>query len=77
MDRVMVRGRIDVLIPNQDGLILADFKSDQLTLQTVAARAEFYKPQIMAYRDAIAKITVKPVKSCYLVFLQPRVLSEV
>jgi len=77
MDRVMVRGRIDVLIPDKDGLVIADFKTDQLTPQTVDARAEFYRPQIEAYRDAISAIANKPVHSSMLVFLAARVVKEV
>ena len=77
MDRVMVRGRIDVLIPDSNGLIIADFKTDQLTPQTVDARAEFYRPQIMAYRDAIAAISGRPVVSAQLVFLAAKMIREV
>lgn len=77
LDRVMVRGRIDLLIPDSKGLTLVDFKTDRVTEQTVDARAEFYGPQLRSYRDAVAGITGQPVTSALLVFLRARIIRPV
>ena len=47
MDRVMVRGRLDVMLPLSDGLLVADYKTDRVTAETVDARVEFYREQIV------------------------------
>ena len=76
MDCVMLRGRIDALIPLARESILIDYKTDFIAPADVAGRAAFYRPQIAAYAQAIRQITAKPVRA-YLVFLRPRVLHEV
>ena len=73
-DQVMVRGRIDALVPHPDGSILMDYKTDHVAPAAVAARAEFYRPQVSLYRQAIEKITSHPVQAVYLIFLTPRVI---
>ncbi len=77
LDRIMVRGRVDVLIPDADGIVIVDYKTDRVTEQTVDARADFYRQQLGSYRDAIEAITGQPVKSAKLVFLTPRVIKDV
>jgi len=75
LDRVMVRGRLDVLIPAPDGAIILDYKTDDVSADTMAARAESYAGQMRQYRDAIAQITGMPVARTALVFLKPRLVS--
>jgi ATP-dependent helicase/nuclease subunit A len=70
----MVRGRIDVLIVRQDSAILLDYKTDALTPEEVPARAETYRPQLQAYREAIERIAGRTIGEVYLAFLTPRVL---
>jgi ATP-dependent helicase/nuclease subunit A len=74
LDRIMVRGRIDVLIPDSTGWVVADFKTDRVTEQTIDARVEFYRPQVDSYRAAIERIAGQKVKAAYLAFLTPRIL---
>ncbi len=76
MDRVMVRGRLDVMLPLSDGLLVADYKTDRVTAETVDARVEFYRDQIQSYANAIGKIAKQPVKKMYLAFLAPRILRQ-
>jgi ATP-dependent helicase/nuclease subunit A len=75
-DRTMVRGRADVVIPDRDGAVIVDYKTDAVTTQTVDARAEFYRPQLGQYRHAMGEILGEPVTKAVLVFLKPRVLRE-
>ena len=72
LDRVMLRGQIDVLGRMAHGLILADYKTDRLTLQTLQARVDFYRPQVDTYRRMIEAIAGIPVVEASLVFLVPR-----
>ena len=72
LDRVMVRGRLDVMVPTEDGLVLVDYKTDRVTRETMEARAEFYRPQVESYSRAVEAIVREPVKAAYLVFLAAR-----
>jgi ATP-dependent helicase/nuclease subunit A len=76
MDRQMIRGRLDVLLPVQNGLILADYKTDRVTEQTVDARVEFYREQMTSYAGAISRIARLPVTGIFLAFLSPRILRR-
>ena len=76
-DLVMVRGRIDLLIPDPSGLVIVDFKTDNVNSNKVSARAAFYAPQLESYRDAIQDITGQTVCSSFLVFLAARDIREV
>jgi ATP-dependent helicase/nuclease subunit A len=71
-DQVMHRGRIDVLIPLADGSIVVDYKTDRVSADDLAARAETYEAQMAGYRNAVHAITGKPVRAVLLVFLHPR-----
>jgi ATP-dependent helicase/nuclease subunit A len=75
-DQVMLRGRIDVLVPLDDRCIIIDYKTDDVPPELVAARAESYRPQVDAYAGAAERITGKPV-DVKLVFLRPRVVHEI
>lgn len=76
-DCVMVRGRIDLLIPDSSGLIIADYKTDAVNESTIAQRIESYRGQVQSYRQAISAITDdKKLPRGLLVFLQSRVIHE-
>ena len=77
MDRLMIRGRLDVLIPLSDGLIVADYKTDRVTADTIDARVEFYKPQMTSYADAMSRIAKLPVTKIYLAFTSPKILRTI
>jgi ATP-dependent exoDNAse (exonuclease V) beta subunit len=75
-DQVMLRGRIDALVPLEDRLVVIDYKTDAIGAEDVSARAEAYSPQAHAYADAIERMTGKAVQ-VILVFLRPRVAHVV
>jgi ATP-dependent helicase/nuclease subunit A len=77
LDRVMIRGRIDAMLALDDGLLLFDYKTDRVEGASLDERAEFYKPQLRAYRDALVGIVERPVKACHLVFLHARQVVDV
>jgi ATP-dependent helicase/nuclease subunit A len=73
LDRTMLRGRIDLLIPDEKGFILLDYKTDDIrSPNLLQTRADFYKPQLALYSDAITKITGRPVHTAHLAFLAAR-----
>ncbi len=72
----MVRGRIDVLILQKRGGILLDYKTDSIGIDGVDARAEFYRPQLQAYRDAMQRIIGRKIPEMYLAFLSPRIVKK-
>ena len=74
LDCVMIRGRIDLLVPTRDGLIVADYKTDNVTAETLDQRADFYRPQVQLYREAIERITGEKVINSHLIFLKPRII---
>ncbi|HEX4792515.1 MAG TPA: 3'-5' exonuclease, partial [Humisphaera sp.] len=76
LDRIMIRGRLDLLLPLDDGAILIDYKTDAIATQEVPTRGEFYRPQLQAYAEAFEKITSKRVSQILLVFLSPRVVHR-
>lgn len=73
-DRMMLRGRIDVVLPLPDGLTLIDYKTDRVSSAAAHERAESYRSQTSIYRDAIERITGQAVRRSWLVFLSARKL---
>ena len=70
----MVRGRIDVLVPTDDGIIIADYKTDHISAENVRWRAGDYAGQMQEYRTALEQITRQPARDIFLAFLSPRVI---
>lgn len=74
MDRVMVRGRIDLLVPTPRGLVIVDYKTDRVSAEQVESRADQYREQMRHYRDAVEAVTKKKVAAVHLAFLTPRIV---
>jgi ATP-dependent helicase/nuclease subunit A len=71
LDRTMVRGRIDVLIPLADRCVLIDYKTDRLAPDAIGAQVEHHRAQISLYSNAIESVLHSPVEG-YLAFLTAR-----
>lgn len=76
-DQMMIRGRIDLMIPTPAGLTVIDYKTDNITAAQVPARAESYSRQMQLYAQAIEKVARQKVSSIHLVFLTPRTIHQV
>jgi ATP-dependent helicase/nuclease subunit A len=76
-DRILVRGRVDVLVETPEGLTLIDYKSDRVDADATTERAARYGPQLWGYGEAIQAITGFPVRRASLVFLRPRKIVDV
>jgi ATP-dependent exoDNAse (exonuclease V) beta subunit len=72
LDHQIVRGRVDVLIPTDKGLVLLDYKTDRVWGERLDERAASYRPQLNVYAQALAEVTGQAVAGGYLVFLTAR-----
>lgn len=79
MDRVMMRGRLDVLLPMRDGgAVIADFKTDDVRQEArLRERIEIYSSQLRHYANAIARLTNRPVARACVVMLKSRTIHDV
>lgn len=67
-ERMRLRGKIDLAFIEDDGWVLVDYKSDRgADGQQLAER---YAPQIGYYREALERISGKPVRESYLFSLE-------
>ncbi|MBB6636219.1 UvrD-helicase domain-containing protein [Cohnella thailandensis] len=68
-DTVLIQGVIDCLFPEEDGLVLIDYKTDNVWNGAWEEAAEKHRFQIERYAEAIAAILGRPVKEGYVVFV--------
>jgi ATP-dependent helicase/nuclease subunit A len=67
---LLVQGIIDCCFLEGDAWVLLDYKTDSLPDGDISAAADRYRDQIGLYRQALAKLTGKPVKEAYLYFFK-------
>ncbi len=69
-EELLLQGVVDCCIEEEGQLVIIDYKTDSVkTPEEIKARAEHYRPQLMAYANALGRIFKKPVKECLLFFL--------
>ena len=69
-EEILLQGVVDCAMVDDDGITVMDFKTDYVTEETLPDKVEYYRPQVKAYADAMARIYVRPVKSAWLYFFQ-------
>ena len=67
-EQILLQGMVDCALVETDGITVIDFKTDYVTEDTLAKTAEYYRPQVQAYADAMARIYGLPVKESLLYF---------
>ena len=67
-ERVLLQGVVDCALIEDDGITVIDFKTDYVTEETIADRAQHYAPQVETYAQALERIYEKPVKEAVLYF---------
>jgi ATP-dependent helicase/nuclease subunit A len=72
-DWVIVQGIVDMIIPDRDGLVLIDFKTDRIRTSEASQRATLYQGQMDYYGRAAQAILRKPVRGCWLYFVTPTI----
>ena len=67
-EQILLQGVVDCAIIDDDGIVIVDFKSDRVSTDAIDTAVEKYRPQIVAYANAMEKIYRLPVKSAKLYF---------
>ena len=69
-DTVLLQGVVDCCFETPDGITVVDFKTDRIrNAEALAERAEAYKPQLLAYSEALRRVLGRPVTRRTLYFL--------
>lgn len=68
-ETVIVQGIIDMLIVTPGGIVIIDFKTDNIGAEKAKERAELYRSQLEIYSRAAETIVKKKVLSKWLYFL--------
>ena len=76
-DAVMVRGRVDLIVPDGDGWLIVDYKTDRVAGDALDRRADEYAGQLKLYGAAMTRITGTDATRAVLVFLHPRQVRQV
>jgi ATP-dependent helicase/nuclease subunit A len=74
---VIVQGIIDMLIQIPQGLVVIDFKTDDISAGQVPGRAELYRPQLTFYARAASAILKSKSIAKWLYFLKPGCAFEI
>jgi ATP-dependent helicase/nuclease subunit A len=76
-ETVIVQGIIDMLIQTPQGLVVIDFKTDDVTAKKASERAEFYRGQLELYSRAAETILKGKTTGKWLYFLKPGCAVEI
>jgi len=76
-DTIIMQGIIDMLIRTPKGLVIIDFKTDNITPGQVRERAELYRRQLDLYSRAASAIIKSKSIAKWLYFLTPATEFEV
>lgn len=75
-ERILLQGVVDCWTLAEDGITVVDFKTDHVTAQEAALRAEEYRTQLSVYARALTELTGKPVFRRVLWFFPAGVAVE-
>ena len=76
-ESIIVQGIIDMLVKTPEGLLIIDFKTDNITAEGVSERAELYREQLELYSRAAGAILKSKILGKWLYFLKPGYAVEV
>jgi ATP-dependent helicase/nuclease subunit A len=76
-DKIIVQGIVDLLVETSKGLVIVDFKTDNVSADKIPDRAKLYRSQLDLYAQAAGAITGKEVCGKWLYFLKPGCIIEV
>jgi ATP-dependent exoDNAse (exonuclease V) beta subunit len=68
-DGTIIEGKIDVVFREGDALRVVDFKTDRISSKDLETRAERYRPQAVAYADAIEAAVGSKVEEVIFYFV--------
>jgi len=67
-DEILLQGVIDCFFDTDDGLVIIDFKTDNVSKKNIGERADSYAPQLDVYAYALNRITGREVARKILFF---------
>ena len=67
-DNILLQGVVDCFFEEDGELVVIDFKTDYVTMDTLEEKTNYYAPQIAEYSEALERITGKRVKERVLYF---------
>ena len=67
-EQILLQGVVDLALIDEDGITVLDFKTDNVTEDTLPDVAAKYQAQVLAYANALNRIYQKPIKSAMLYF---------
>ena len=69
-ERILLQGVVDCALIEEEGITIVDFKTDRVTEATIDERAEHYRPQVLAYADAMERIYRMRIRQAVLYFFE-------
>ena len=69
-EEILLNGAIDLLLFEEDGLTIVDFKTDRVNAGAEGEKAEEHRLQLELYKQAAQEIFGLPVKECWVWFLR-------
>jgi ATP-dependent helicase/nuclease subunit A len=73
----VAEGRIDLLFQEDSGIVIVDFKTDNVTAADVDARTEEYRAQALTYAWAAHEATGLPVREVVFLYARPGIERSV
>lgn len=67
-EKILLQGVVDCALLEEDGITVVDFKTDKVTEAILQNRVAHYRPQVLAYADALRRIYDLPIKQAVLYF---------
>ncbi len=75
-EKKIFEGSIDLVFEEGGGLVVVDYKTDNITKEQMEARAQIYRPQLELYRAALEALTSQKVKES-LIFFTVYILTNI
>lgn len=67
-EKILLQGVVDCALLEEDGITVVDFKTDKITEANLPERIAHYRPQVLAYADALSRMYGLPIKKAVLHF---------
>ena len=77
VEDLVIRGQVDLWFIEGGELVIADYKTDDITAAQTERRAQDYALQLRLYAMAVEKAAGRPVDRALLHFLRPNVAVEI
>jgi ATP-dependent helicase/nuclease subunit A len=77
LNEKVVEGKIDLLFEEEEGWVVVDYKTDQVSGEALEQRFQFYREQGTWYAEAVQKATGSDVKEVVFFFVQTGVLRMI